>query len=214
MADVTISSLPLGTPSGSALLPFSQSGQTLAVSPSGVVAASPGSVLQIQSNNSDTVIGPITNSDSPLFSVSITPKFSTSKIYITSNFVWGSNNPNGGFALQRSINNGAFTNISKGSVSVVASEYGPARTIDGMFSLYDEILNNGAYPNNNWNTMTEVYSLLDSPNTTSNIVYRFYWYHLVQNGGTFYFNRQVSNTGGLWTFNRGSSTITAMEIAG
>lgn len=30
MADVTISSLPKGTPSGSALLPYSQSGQTLA----------------------------------------------------------------------------------------------------------------------------------------------------------------------------------------
>jgi len=40
MADVTISSLPLGTPSGNALLPYSQGGQTLAVAPSGIVAAS------------------------------------------------------------------------------------------------------------------------------------------------------------------------------
>lgn len=38
MADVTISSLPLGTPSGNALLPYSQGGQTLAVAPSGVVS--------------------------------------------------------------------------------------------------------------------------------------------------------------------------------
>lgn len=54
MADVTISSLPLGTPSSSALLPYSQGGSTLAVSPSGIVAASPGSVLQVvygQDNN-------------------------------------------------------------------------------------------------------------------------------------------------------------------
>lgn len=48
MADVTISNLPLGTPSGSALLPYSQGGQTLAVSPSGIIAAgvTPGTILQ------------------------------------------------------------------------------------------------------------------------------------------------------------------------
>lgn len=39
MADVTISSLPLGTPSGNALLPYSQGGNTLAVSPSGIVTS-------------------------------------------------------------------------------------------------------------------------------------------------------------------------------
>jgi hypothetical protein len=63
MADVTISSLPLGTPSRNALLPYSQGGQTLAVAPSGIVAASPGSVIQIaygtwntvQTNNSQSV---------------------------------------------------------------------------------------------------------------------------------------------------------------
>lgn len=48
MADVTISSLPLGTPSGGALLPYSQGGQTLAASPSGIIAAgvTPGTILQ------------------------------------------------------------------------------------------------------------------------------------------------------------------------
>jgi len=39
MADVTISSLPLGTPSSSALLPYSQGGSTLAVAPSGIVSS-------------------------------------------------------------------------------------------------------------------------------------------------------------------------------
>jgi len=37
MADVTISSLPLGTPSSSALLPYSQEGNTLSVSPSALL---------------------------------------------------------------------------------------------------------------------------------------------------------------------------------
>lgn len=48
MADVTISSLPLGTPAGNALLPYSQGGQTLAVAPSGIIAAgvTPGTILQ------------------------------------------------------------------------------------------------------------------------------------------------------------------------
>lgn len=37
MADVTISSLPKGTPSNSALLPYSQAGQTLSVAPSALL---------------------------------------------------------------------------------------------------------------------------------------------------------------------------------
>jgi hypothetical protein len=37
MADTTISSLPLGTPSSSALLPYSQDGSTLSVSPSALL---------------------------------------------------------------------------------------------------------------------------------------------------------------------------------
>ena len=40
MADVTISSLPLGTPLGSAVLPFSQSSTTYMARPSSIVAAS------------------------------------------------------------------------------------------------------------------------------------------------------------------------------
>lgn len=40
MADVTISSLPIGTPSGSGVIPFSQSGTTYTAKPSAIVAAS------------------------------------------------------------------------------------------------------------------------------------------------------------------------------
>jgi len=48
MADVTISSLPLGTPSGNALLPYSEGNTTYSARPSAIVAASSGSVLQMQ----------------------------------------------------------------------------------------------------------------------------------------------------------------------
>ena len=48
MADVTISSLPLGTPSGSALLPYSQGGNTFITSVQGLTSA--GSFLPVYSN--------------------------------------------------------------------------------------------------------------------------------------------------------------------
>jgi len=48
MADVTISSLPLGTPSGNVRIPFSNGSSTLTTTPSGIIAAgvTPGTILQ------------------------------------------------------------------------------------------------------------------------------------------------------------------------
>lgn len=48
MADITISSLPLGTPSGSVSIPYSDGNTTYRTSPSGIVAAgiTPGTILQ------------------------------------------------------------------------------------------------------------------------------------------------------------------------
>lgn len=60
MADVTISSLPVGTPSSSALLPYSQGGQTLMTSIQGMTAA--GSFLPVFSNSTkpgSAVVGQI-----------------------------------------------------------------------------------------------------------------------------------------------------------
>lgn len=65
MADVTISSLPLGTPSGSALLPYSQGGSTLAVAPSallqnvgniGIGTANPNGTLCVVRNGGNGII--------------------------------------------------------------------------------------------------------------------------------------------------------------
>jgi len=48
MADVTISSLPLGTPSGNVSIPYSDGSTTYRASPSGIIAAgvTPGTILQ------------------------------------------------------------------------------------------------------------------------------------------------------------------------
>lgn len=47
MADVTISNLPTGTPSGNALLPYSQGGSTYSASPSAIIAGNVGGILAI-----------------------------------------------------------------------------------------------------------------------------------------------------------------------
>ena len=47
MADVTISSLPIGTPSGNVVIPYSDGSTTYTARPSAIVAASSGSVLQV-----------------------------------------------------------------------------------------------------------------------------------------------------------------------
>ena len=46
MADVTISSLPIGTPSGSIVLPYSDGNNTYTARPSAIVAASSGTIIQ------------------------------------------------------------------------------------------------------------------------------------------------------------------------
>jgi len=89
MADVTISSLPQGTPSGSAIIPYSQGNTTYSARPSAIVAASSGSVLQMQfvpyvdrydrlpvSRTVWQTLGP---------ALSITTRVPNSKIFLTNN---------------------------------------------------------------------------------------------------------------------------------
>jgi len=83
MADTTISGLSEAIPSkSSAVIPFSDGSTTYRTAPSGIVAASPGSVIQtICLNNPATV----TVSSNPVYfnQASITPRFNTSKILIS-----------------------------------------------------------------------------------------------------------------------------------
>ena len=204
MADVLISQLPIGTPSGSAVIPYSQSGTTYSARPSAIVAASSGSVLQVQCTVNNTKIGPITNSDTECYRGTITPKYNTSKILIQTSFQWSSSNPNGGFAIQKSIDNGS--NWTAVSVGTAGGTLSPPRTVTGIFVYYDDTYL-GTY------NMTNVsYNIIDTPNTTNQIIYRVYWYHLYQNGGTFYFNYALPSANNNPDVS-GSSTIILTEIA-
>jgi len=90
MADVTISGLTLNTPNkDSAVIPYSDGSTTYKTSPSGIVAASPGCVLQVQQAvYSDQIdyntggSGITTWTDFPNLSVSITPKALNSKFLL------------------------------------------------------------------------------------------------------------------------------------
>jgi len=84
MADVTISSLPIGTPSGNVVIPYSDGSNTYTARPSAIVAASSGSILQVatgtyttaQTNNSQSVYVDMG------LQATINPKSTTSTILI------------------------------------------------------------------------------------------------------------------------------------
>lgn len=121
MADVTISSLPIGTPSGNVVLPYSDGSTTYTARPSAIVAASSGSVLQMQFvpyvtrytiNNVSTSnwqsIGP---------TLSITTKSANSKILLTNNISVVVNQTNG-YCFFSYIRNGTeLTNKAFGIVT-------------------------------------------------------------------------------------------------
>ncbi len=169
MADVTISNLPAGAPSGDALLPYSQGGNTYTARPSAIVAASSGSVLQVQSNVVTTVVGPFTNSNGEFMRVSIAPKFSTSRLIVEASFSFGCDNPNGYHSLQLSTDNGNnFNNLDSGAIN----------NLDDPISSY--------------NTQYYGYKTIVNAQGTMSHIFRVYWLHVQKNGGTMYMNRPVS----------------------
>ena len=86
MADTTISGLSQGIPNkSSAIIPYSDGTTTLRTAPSGIVAASPGSVLQIVRSSDIYFFSELYNTVNawvPGLSATITPKSSTSTILI------------------------------------------------------------------------------------------------------------------------------------
>ena len=186
MADVTISSLPLGTPSGSALLPYSDGSTTYSARPSAFVAASSGSVLQVQITKVSTVVGPYTNSDGEFLRVSITPKRASSSIILETFFNWSGNNPNGYQKLQYSNDQVNWTDIDSGAINYI-----------------DEPIDIN-------NTFKESYKTIVPAQGTFTHYYRVYWIHAGKNGGTMYMNRPYSGLPPVIP----TSTLLATEIAG
>lgn len=92
MADVTISGLSPGVPNkDSAIIPYSDGSTTYKTSPSGIVAASPGCLLQVkQSIKTDRqLITGNTYVDITDLSITITPKSTSNKILIQASVYGG-----------------------------------------------------------------------------------------------------------------------------
>jgi len=187
MADVTISQLSIGTPNSNAVIPYSQGGSTLKASPLGIVAASPGCLLQVVNNIDETKRALNLNttfSDTGL-SISITPKFNTSKILVQASINgsadWNSGGGNKALYLQLRRDTAALTNRVGGTA--------PGSNSEATMGCY-------------------VFNYLDNPNTASNVTYRFYG--CVNYGsGIGYINRDYNLDTRVF-----SSMLTLMEIAG
>jgi hypothetical protein len=173
MADVTISGLSLGSPNkDTAVIPYSDGSTTYKTNPSGIVAASPGSVLQTVSfsNLPSLDIGDVGNY---FISVSITPRFASSKILVTM-----------GTIAHRSVGNtGDFYQVGL----VRNNDYNNPLTLMHDAALYQSF-GNGAR-----DFCCTTY--LDSPNTTNTITYRGYAKRIVGTNGVSYATFNVSNTG-------------------
>lgn len=145
-----------------------------------------GSVLQVVSANIATSAS--TSSTSPTstgLSVSITPKFTTSKIFMIANATVGHSAANlQQFAFAR--NTTVINNANNGS--------------GGVFAITSSSVGNPSQMGYPWGM-----NYLDSPSTTSATTYSVYFW---TDSGTVYFNTRGSNSP------LGNGTITLMEIAG
>lgn len=143
--------------------------------PSGHVIKQPGGIIQVQQ-------GTYTNrqvfssysgwNQIPSFSVSITPKFSNSKIILTTTFPCSTNgDTTTAFRWYRSIS----------GVSAGYLPYGQGYSTD-----WDAHFKQASYNNSSWQYTTS-HEILDSPGTTSPITYSIY-FRPYDAGRTFYFN--------------------------
>ena len=110
MADVTIGQLNVGIPNkNTAVIPYSDGSTTYKTSPSGIVAASPGSVIQIKYFYSISTAGYNSNTwiTCPNLNAIITLTKSTNKVLIQTTASIGAHN-----------NNDTYTKIQRGGVDV------------------------------------------------------------------------------------------------
>lgn len=195
MADVTISGLSLNTPNkNTAVIPYSDGSTTYKTSPSGIVAASPGALLQViyiysnttSSNNSNTWI------ECPNLVAEITPKSISSKIMVRAISHFGNYNSNDGYL--RVLRDGVVVSPLGVSGSGLQASAGGQASGDYMIHLSTEFL--------------------DQPNTINKISYTIQGY--IQ-------TTTLASNSLTWNRSRGTSgpeagtavsSISLMEIAG
>jgi len=170
-----------------------------------LTTASTGTVLQVVSStlNTYTSIASSTYTATGL-SVSITPKFSTSKILIIGHL--NAMNPGqqgfyGALFKNASVLSGAVGSSSQSNAQLNGASGGTTIASGGSIGY-------GAVP---YLELPIVVNYLDSPATTSATTYAIY--ARTGSGGTVYINYQNSTTTNV-DFGYYASTITVMEIAG
>jgi len=210
MADVTIGQLNSGIPSkNSAIIPFSDGSTTYKTAPSGIVAASPGSVLKVVNA---VLTSPVTTTSSSYvstgLSVSITPTSLNSKILVMLTGIATSSDIGGSQSLFKIIRNKptANTDVDNQSTQSLGGDVACA-VVEGNLPGYP------AYPSNNPGTSSRNRgsincTLLDSPNSASLVTYTL-----------MFKNYQGAATAllGRWSWDTNWSTpttLTLMEIAG
>ena len=126
--------------------------------------------------------------------ISITPKFNTSKILLQCNLQFGGQ-----------INLYAPVRLLRDSTHIGQSTVYSGNQTNATFSL------NLSENADQYKIFSSVYQILDSPSTTSAVTYKLQvssW-----SGRDFYLNRSQQDSGAAWTHGA-SSTMTAMEVSG
>ena len=190
MADVTISGLSPATPNkDTAIIPFSDGSTTYKTSPSGIVAASPGCMIQVKSFAYASKFLTTANSPTSAFYVDITPTSSNSSFLVSASLT----------RCCDSWNNGPhFTYLD--------------RHINGVRTqLYYTRANNWAGSvSDTWNNVFSIsMEVLDIPNTLLPLRYVVSIASLAGTQSAIN-GRARSDESSVW----GTSTITVREIAG
>jgi hypothetical protein len=199
MADVTISGLTPSTPNSSASIPFSDGSTTYKTSPSNIVAASPGCILQVlQGFKSDTwtTQALIANGGEaiPNLGVTITPKSSSSKILVSFSVTC---------AGTQNVTQ-VYFRLRRGSTEIGNGNPDGSRP---------PVITRSFNGNDNNVCCNLSFDFLDTPNTTSATTYQLYT-GSEQSPGTIFINRCHNDPNSATIGSRGSSSITLMEIAG
>ena len=163
-----------------------------------------GSVLQVQHRNHNPLFSTSSTSfvDITNFKATITPSSTSSKIFLSIHVAMSTSQGHGDVRLTRSIGGATAT-----TTGFVGDQEVSARTAS-TFHQY-------THPSFNTTWDMPVYSItfLDSPNTTSAIVYQLQGAVPYSGTYTLYINRQTSDADASYSA-RVRSSITAMEIAG
>ena len=210
MADVTISGLSPGSPNkDTAVIPYSDGTTTLKTSPSGIVAASPGSIIRVQQFKYGTVEG-FTNTSqwSQFFTCSHKPLSNNNKILIQTCFYISGN---GGIRIRRDS-----TEIFHPWATYSGCDPGqPFADMPYLFWDSYSASYQAAWNNSSQRSIGNI-QLMDEPNSTSTVNYYFDvrpWPSGQNNSGTgigFNEHNRTTNPTNVGA----ASTVTLWEIAG